>query len=86
MPSDIALRLPGCEVPTILLRDRRYEPEYPGGTAGERPLIFCSNVRKAHSFLQERGADPGPVQSGGGAEYFELQDREGNLIEVCTEP
>lgn len=86
LPSDIALRLPGSDEATILIRNRRDEPEWAAGGADERALIFCSNVNKARAFLQERGAQPGPVQAGGGAEFFEVTDPESHVIEICTEP
>ncbi|MGC4048816.1 MAG: hypothetical protein QM757_04755 [Paludibaculum sp.] len=51
----------------------------------ERPLLFSSSLKKARKFLQDRGVQPGIVQSDGGTEFFELQDLEGNTIEVCKE-
>jgi hypothetical protein len=86
LPSDVALKLPGADEPTIALSDRR-DLELAGY---ERPnqhaLIFCSNVKKAHAHLQGRGASPGAIQQGGGTQFFELSDPEGNIIEICKEP
>ncbi|WP_321473845.1 hypothetical protein [uncultured Paludibaculum sp.] len=86
LPLDVALRLPGHDAPTILLRDRREVQRAGGQPATERALIFCANLKKARGFLQERGAQPGPTQSGGGTEFFELFDPESNAIEICKEP
>lgn len=82
-PSDVALKLPGSPEPTILLREK--------GAAGSealttRPILFTSKVKKAHEQLLERGAAPGPIQDGGGTQFFEVRDLEGNVIEICKEP
>ena len=49
-------------------------------------IVFCSKAKKAHEYLQGRGAAPGPIQEGGGTEFFEVRDPEGNVIEICKEP
>jgi hypothetical protein len=50
------------------------------------PVIFSGKLTKAHDYLVSRGAAPGPIQDGGGTEFFEIRDLEGNLIEICREP
>jgi len=85
LPSDIALRLPGANAPTILLRDAadarlaQYEPS-------SHPLLFCPNLPKAHEHLSRRNLTAGPIQDSGGAQFFEVHDPEGHAIEICTEP
>ena len=82
-PSDIALRLPGQPEATILLYDRNEA----GNLAPERhPMLFCSNVRKAIEYFAKRDVRAGEIRDGGGVEYFEIQDPEGNVIEICEEP
>jgi hypothetical protein len=49
-------------------------------------IIFCSKLKKAHEYLRGRGAAAGPIQDSGGAEFFEVRDPEGNVIEICKEP
>jgi hypothetical protein len=86
LPSDVALKLPGDDQPTILLSDRveielaGYERQY------GHPLVFCTNLRKAHEYLKGRNATAGPIQDGGGTQFFEVRDPEGNTIEICNEP
>ncbi len=86
LASDVALCLPGNEAPTILLRDRRHVLAFGGSVEDERALVFCSHIRKARGFLQERGVPMGPTQAVGGAEFFEIRDPEGREIEIRTEP
>ena len=86
LPSDVALTLRGTDEPAILLCDRdevqraRYE------RLNERPIIFCTNLKKAHEYLHGRGGAVGPIQDAGGTQFFELRDLEGNTIEICEEP
>jgi hypothetical protein len=49
-------------------------------------MIFCTNLKKAHQYLRDRGGAPSPIQDGGGTQLFELRDPEGNIIEICKEP
>ena len=85
LPSDVALQLPGHDRPTIQLTDRTegqaagFEPSY------DHPVLFCSSLRKARAHLEQRGAAPGPTQSDGGTEFFEVRNPEGNVIEVCKD-
>jgi hypothetical protein len=51
LPSDVALKLPGDDEPAILLCDssevQRPGYERPNG----RPIVFCTNLNKAHEYL-----------------------------------
>ena len=86
LPSDVALKLPGDDEPTILLSDRmeveREGFERPNG----RPIIFCNKLKKAHEYLFARGSVPGPIQESAGTQFFEIVDPEGTVIEICKEP
>jgi catechol 2,3-dioxygenase-like lactoylglutathione lyase family enzyme len=85
LPSDVALKLPGQDKPSILLSDRAERPVgLPSAT--ERPIIFCNKLKKVYEYLEGRGAAPGPIQEGGGTQFFEVRDPEGNVIEICKEP
>ena len=83
LPSDVALKLPGEDEPGIGLFDKT-EIERAGlEKPNNRAIIFCSNIRKAHESLAARGARPGAIQELGGMQFFEIQDCEGNTIEIC---
>lgn len=86
LPSDVALKLPGYDQPTILLSERaemeQASMELPSGV----PVIFSDKLKKVHEYLFNRGAAPGPIQDGGDTQFFEVRDSEGNVIEICTEP
>ena len=87
LPSDVALKLPGDEEPTILL-NARSEVEQAGF---DRPspvvsVIFCDKLKKAHEHLASRGILVGPIQDGGDTQFFEIRDIEGNLLQICEEP
>ena len=86
LPSDVALTLPGADTPAILLNDwaevERAGFERPNG----RPILFCNNLKKAHQHLTAKSAAPGPIQDGGGTQFFEVVDPEGTVIEICKEP
>jgi hypothetical protein len=87
LPSDVALKLPHDEVPTILLSEGA-EVEQAGF---DRPppvvsVIFCDKLNRAHEQLSNRGILVGPIQDGGDTQLFEIRDTEGNLIQICKEP
>jgi hypothetical protein len=86
LPSDVALRLPGHDSPTILLSS--WSEAKPAGyeRANARQILFCRNLKKAHEYLLGRSVIAGPAQEGGGTEFFEVRDAEGNVIEICREP
>jgi hypothetical protein len=79
MPTDVALILPGAEDPTILPRLR----DGVAGVDSEHPLLFCGNLSKAHDYLSQLGAEPGPMQEVGGKQFFEVIDPEGHAVEIC---
>ncbi len=84
LPSDVALRLPGYDEPTILLSDqgsgeRRFRAHKPD------PLVFSSRLKKAREHLLSKGSNPGLIQNTGGKQFFEVPDPEGNMIEICEE-
>ena len=86
LPSDVALQLPGDDVPTILLSDWNEVRSAGYERSNDHPILFCGNLTKARELLQREGAVPGPVQQSGGTEFFEIRDAEGNIIEICKEP
>jgi hypothetical protein len=86
LPSDVALTLPGQDKPTILLNDLREVEDAGFERPNGRPIIFCKKLKKAHEYLVARGTAPGPIQEGGGTEFFEIVDPEGTVLEICKEP
>jgi hypothetical protein len=86
LPSDVALRLPGDDVPTILLSDWTEVRKAGYERSNDHAIIFCHKLTKVQEQLRRAGAGCGPVQQGGGADFFEVRDDEGNVIEVCKEP
>ncbi len=85
LPSDVALRLPGGDEPTILLCDQREVQEAGFDRTNPHPLLFSPTLKKAREHLISKGSAPGPIQDAGGKQFFEVQDPEGNLIEVCEQ-
>jgi glycosyltransferase A (GT-A) superfamily protein (DUF2064 family) len=49
-------------------------------------VIFTDKLKKANEYLLGRDAVLGPIQDGGGTQFFEIRDLEGNVIEICKEP
>jgi hypothetical protein len=86
LSSDVALTLPGEDVPKILLSDWAEVRQAGYERSNGHAMLFCTKLKKAHEYLRGRGATVGPIQEGGGTEFFEVQDPEGNAIEVCKEP
>jgi hypothetical protein len=86
LPSDVALQLPGYDVPTILLSDWNEVRNAGFERSNDHSIFFCRNLTKARENLQREGAVPGPMQQSGGTEFFEIHDVEGNIIEICREP
>ncbi len=88
--SDVALKLPGSDEPAILLRDKtemKAGIERWGRDPGDsHALIFCSNLKKAHERFGHRDVAADPIQEGGGTQFFDVRDLEGNVIEICKEP
>jgi hypothetical protein len=85
LPSDVALRLPGDDEPTILLCDKREVQNAGFEPINQHPLLFSSKLKKAPEHLISKGSAPGLIQDAGGKQFFEVQDTEGNLIEICEE-
>lgn len=81
LPSDVALKFSGDDVPRVLLSSRSKGRE-PSG----HPIIFTGKVKKAHELLRSHGILAGAIHEDGGTELFEISDPEGNVIEVCKEP
>lgn len=86
LPSDVAMKFPGDDEPTILLSAQREVDE----AKFNRPspvvsTIFCDNLKKRHELLSSRGILVGPIQDGGDMQFFEIHDTEGHLIQVCKE-
>ncbi|MGA2964538.1 MAG: hypothetical protein ABSD96_22985 [Candidatus Korobacteraceae bacterium] len=86
LPSDVALKLPGADEPTILLSDKTEAQQAGYERRNDHPMVFCTNLKKAHEYLRGKGAAAGPIQDGGGTQFFDLRDPEGNIIEICKEP
>jgi|ERR1039458_1484011 hypothetical protein len=86
LPSDVALKLPGYDEPTILLSDTAEVQNAGYERSNDHPILFCNKLTSAQECLTRRGALPGPLQSARGMEFFELRDPEGNGIEICKEP
>src|ERR1051326_7547926 len=86
LPSDVVLKLPGHDEPIIVLIDRAEVQRAGLALPTDRPILFCGKIKRAHEYLEGRGASPGPIQDGGGTQFFEVRDPEGNVIEVCREP
>jgi hypothetical protein len=86
LPSDVALRLPGDDEPTILLSDKTEIERAGYDRQNVHPLIFCTNLKKAHEHFRVGIALAGPIQDGGGLQFFGVRDPEGNVIEICKEP
>jgi hypothetical protein len=84
--SDVALKLPGDDEPTVLLCARAEVEEAGLARPNEHPIIFSDKLKKSHEFLLSRGSAPGPIQESRGTQFFEIRDPEGNVIEVCKEP
>jgi len=84
--SNVALKLPGAAEPVILLSDRAEVQQAGLALRTDRPILFCGKLERAHEYLEGRGASPGPIQDGGGTQFFEVRDPEGNVIEICKEP
>jgi hypothetical protein len=86
LPSNVALKLPGLDEPSILLCDsadvRQAGYDRPNGHS----VIFCDKLQKARQYLEGRGAAPGAIEDSGGTEFFNVRDPEGNIIEICKEP
>jgi len=86
LPSDVALKLSGADGPNLLLNDNGEVQRAGYERKSDHPIVFCTNLKKAQEYLRGRGAPVGPIQDGGGTQFFEVRDPEGNVIEICKEP
>jgi hypothetical protein len=86
LPSDIALKLPGDAEPTILLSDRAEVQKVGFERQNDHPIIFSDRLKKAREYLLSKDKAVGPIQDGGGTQFFEIRDGESNVIEICKEP
>ena len=51
------------------------------------PLLFSKRLEACREDFASRGVQVGPLQrDSGGNSFFQFQDVEGNVIEVCIEP
>ena len=81
-PSDVALKFPGSEEPTVLLSCRSE-----GREPSEHPIVFTGKLKKAYEHLRGRGVvAAGALHQEWGTELFQVTDFEGNVIEICNEP
>ena len=85
LPSDVALRLPGDDEPTILLCDQREVRDAGLERTNQHPLLFSRRLEKARERLISKGSVPGVIQDAGGKQFFLVQDPDGNMVEVCEE-
>ena len=85
LPSDVALQLPGADFPTILLSERSEVAAAGYERQNDHPIVFCTNLRKAHEHFRGKSVPPGHIQDSG-AQFFEVRDPEGNVIEICKGP
>ncbi|PYU53153.1 MAG: hypothetical protein DMG48_02655 [Acidobacteria bacterium] len=51
------------------------------------PILFSKKLEACREEFASRGVQVGPLQrDSGGNSFFQFQDLEGNVIEVCIEP
>ncbi|HLV88813.1 MAG TPA: VOC family protein [Candidatus Sulfotelmatobacter sp.] len=86
LPSDVALKFPQDDQPTILLSAQAEVDQ----AKFDRPspvafTVYCDKLKKAHELLSARGVVVGPIQDGGDMKFFDMRDIEGHLIQVCDE-
>ena len=62
----------------------------PGQTTANiegHPILFTKRLEPCREEFASRGIQVGPVQKdSGGNSFFQFQDVDGNLIEICIEP
>jgi len=86
LPSDVALKFRGEKEATISLSSKSEAQAKNMQQISTVPIIYSDKLHRAHEHLRSRGVLPGDIQTGGDVHFFELQDLEGNTIEVCEEP
>ncbi len=51
------------------------------------PILFSKRLETCREEFASRGVQVGPLQrDSGGNSFFQFQDNDGNIIEVCVEP
>jgi Glyoxalase-like domain len=85
LPSDVALKLPGHDQPTVLLCDRSELEQAHMDTSPTYPVLFTGKLKKAHEHLLSKGVATGPMQDGGDMLFFEITDPEGHVFQICQE-
>ena len=86
LPSDVARQMDGDHEPTILLNDQAEVTR--AGFERSKPVVtvvFTAKLKKAHEHISSRVGLLEPIQDGGDTQFFELRDKETNLIQVCKE-
>ena len=79
-PDGVALQFDQAADPVILI------PKDPAGFR-RAPIFFTRKIRKVRSRLIESGVSVSPVQKDRqGTSFFEIQDTEGNTLEVSEQP
>lgn len=54
---------------------------------GTTRMLYTGAIKKAREWLSSRGVNVGAIEKDRqGTQYFEMQDLEGNVIEVAEEP
>jgi hypothetical protein len=86
LPSDVALKLPGLDEPTILLSSEAEVRQGGYDRQNGHSVIFCSKLPKSHEHLKARAGNPGAIENSRGTQFFNVRDPEGNVIEICKEP
>jgi len=74
LPSDVAIKLPGHDQPTVLLTDKTELEQSHMDTSQTYPVLFTSKLKKAHEHILSKGVAPGPTQDGGDMPFFEITD------------
>lgn len=86
LPSDVALKSPRGDEPTILLSAQtKVDQAKFDRSSPVVSTIFCDKLKKGRDLLSTRGILVGPIQDGGDMQFFEIRDIEGHLIQVCNE-
>jgi hypothetical protein len=81
LPSDIALKFPGTDAPTVLLGSRSE-----GRESSEHPVIFTRKLTKAYEHLRGRGVVKTAVHQEWGTEMFEISDLKAISLRYAKNP
>lgn len=62
-------------------------PDQAAANVESHPILFTKKIEACRGEFVSRGIQVGPLQrDSGGNAFFQFQDVEGNIIEVCIEP